>query len=130
MKHETKPVQKFESSSAVQAAEAHPPEFSEEGLAQRFVRQHGDTLRYVASWGRWYVWTGARWEIDSTLYAFDRARAISRAASSEACKDHIKITLASAKTVAAIERLAKADRRIAATINQWDTDPDTFNTEG
>jgi putative DNA primase/helicase len=36
--------------------------------------------------------------------------------------------LASAKTIAAIERLAKSDRRIAATTGQWDADPDVFNT--
>src|SRR5262249_57349393 len=29
--------------------------------------------------------------------------------------------VASAKTVAAVERLAKADRRLAATADQWDT---------
>ena len=37
-------------------------------------------------------------------------------------------TLASAKTVAAVERLAKADRKLAATFEQWDTDPNKFNT--
>ena len=31
--------------------------------------------------------------------------------------------------MAAVERLAKADRRIAATVEQWDADPDKFNTE-
>src|SRR5262249_25699423 len=31
--------------------------------------------------------------------------------------------VASAKTVAAVERLAKADRRLAATADQWDTCP-------
>ena len=41
----------------------------------------------------------------------------------------IQTRIASAKTVAAIERLAKADRRIAATTDQWDVDPDIFNTE-
>ena len=36
--------------------------------------------------------------------------------------------LASAKTVAAVERLAKSDRRLAATIEQWDADPWLLNT--
>ena len=43
---------------------------------------------------------------------------------------NIQIRVASAKTAAAVERLAEADRRIAATVDQWDADPDTFNTEG
>ena len=36
--------------------------------------------------------------------------------------------IASAKTVAAVERLALADRRIAATVDQWDPDPWLLNT--
>ncbi len=113
----------------VELADARPPEFSDEALAQRFVERHGDELRYIAAWSRWYAWTGAQWALDTTLDAFDRARAVCRAASSDDNKPHIKTALASAKTVAAVERLAKVDRRIAATSDQWDADPDTFNTE-
>ena len=109
----------------VEVADAQPPVHSDEALALRFVRRHGDELRYVAAWSQWYAWAGARWEIDSTLAAFDRARAICRAASSET--DPPKTSIASAKTAAAVERLAKADRRIAATVEQWDVDPDTIN---
>jgi hypothetical protein len=39
-------------------------------------------------------------------------------------------TLASAKTVYAVERLAKADRRLAATVDQWDSDQLLLNTPG
>ena len=112
-----------------EVADARPPEFSDEALAQRFAQLHGEGLRYVAAWSQWHAWNGARWELDSTLDAFDRARAICRAASSDTeITTHIQTALASAKTVAAVERLAKADRRIAATVDQWDVDPDKFNT--
>ncbi len=110
----------------VEVADARPPEFSDESLALRFAHRHGDELRYVAAWSQWYAWAGARWEMDTTLAAFDHARAVCRAASSEAEK---KRSIASAKTVAAVERLAKADRRIAATVAQWDANPDTINTD-
>ncbi len=113
----------------IELADARPPEFSDEALALRFTQRHGDELRYIAQWSQWYEWEGARWEQDSTLAAFDKARAICRAVASDADKPHTKTALASAKTVAAVERLAKADRRIAATIEQWDADPDLFNTE-
>ena len=113
----------------VELADARPPEFSDEALAQQFAQRHGDGLRFVAAWSHWYAWLGARWELDSTLDAFDRARAICRVASSAADKDSVKRALASAKTVAAVERLAKADRRLAATTEQWDANPDLFNTE-
>jgi putative DNA primase/helicase len=36
--------------------------------------------------------------------------------------------LASAKTVAGIERLSKADRRLAATAEQWDDTDEILNT--
>ena len=116
-------------STLVEVADARPPEFSDEALAQRFAEWHGDALRYVAAWSRWFTWDGARWAHDATLDAFDRARGICRVAASEAKETSIKRALAAAKTVAATERLARADRRIAATVEQWDAHPDLFNTE-
>ncbi len=101
----------------------------DDALAQRFVERYGKDLRYIAAWSHWYEWLGARWAMEPTRHAFDRARAICRVAASEAEKLGTKNRLASAKTVAAVERLAKVDRRIAATIEQWETDPDIFNSE-
>lgn len=105
-----------------------PPPFTDEALALRFADRHHETLRFVAAGGRWMVWDGQRWQPDETLAGFDFARAICRAAAAE-CKDpKVAATLASAKTVAAVERLAKADRAIAATVTQWDADPWLLNT--
>ncbi len=101
-----------------------PPRFSEEALALRFSHQHADVLRYVAGWGRWLCWDGTRWIEDSTLSVFDRARTICRAASSECSEQEKTATrLAAAATVAAVERLARSDRRHAAAVEQWDSDP-------
>ena len=102
---------------------------SDEDLALRFARRFADELRYIAAWKRWHAWNGTTWQLDSTLDAFNRARAICRAAASETDKTNIQTRIASAATVAAIEKLSKADRRIAATTDQWDVDPDIFNTE-
>ena len=113
----------------IELADASPPPFSDDALAQKFAERYGNDLRYIAAWSHWYAWAGARWGLESTLAAFDRARAICRVASSEAEKPGLKIRLTSSKTVAAVERLAKADRRIAATVEQWETDPDVFNSE-
>ncbi len=113
----------------IELADASPPKFSDDALAQKFAERHGDNLRYIADWAHWYEWDGARWAREPTYHAFDRARAVCRVAASEAEKPGIKIRLTSSKTVAAVERLAKADRRIAATVEQWETDPDVFNSE-
>jgi putative DNA primase/helicase len=115
---------------AAPKADPRPPAFSDESLALAFAQRHADDLRYVAAWGRWLSWTGTHWRFDETLDAFDRARAICRDAAAACNKAKIASVIASAKTVAAVERLAKADRRLAATIDQWDADPWLLNTPG
>jgi putative DNA primase/helicase len=105
-----------------------PPAFTDEALALRFADQHADDLRYVAAWGRWLHWTGSHWQLDDTLRALDFARAICREAAAECKKVNLARALASGKTVAAVEKLAKADRRHAATADQWDADPWLLNT--
>ena len=108
--------------------QAIPPAFSDDALALRFAEQHVDDLRFVSAWGKWLHWTGACWRLDDTLLGFDLARAICREAAALCNKPSTASILASAKTVAAVERLAKADRRIAATVDQWDADPWLLNT--
>ena len=107
-----------------------PPEFSDEALALRFADRHAEDLRYVAAWGKWMQWTGNVWRQDYTLTAFSLARTVCREQSAIANDPHIAENLASAKTIAAVERLAKADRRLAATIDQWDADLWVLNTPG
>ena len=109
--------------------EGVPPEYSDEALALRFAEKHAPALRYVAAWRRWFFWDGQRWAVEETLKAFDLARAICRQAASECVKDpKIAHKVASAQTVAAVHRLAMADRRLAATVDQWDSDPWLLNT--
>ena len=43
-------------------------------------------------------------------------------------KATIASAIASSKTVAAVDRLARSDRRLAATVDQWDADPWSLNT--
>lgn len=106
-----------------------PPEYSEESLALRFSSLHSDDLRHVASWRNWMIYDGSRWKPDATYHVFDMARQICRHSSAE-CSDDKKIAsrIASAAAVAAVERLARSDRRHAACIEQWDRDPWLLNT--
>jgi putative DNA primase/helicase len=112
------------------ADEPRPPAFTDEALALRFAEEHEADLRYVAPWGRWFHFDGSRWRPDDTLLAFDLARRVCRRAAAECNKPKVAKLIASAKTTAAVERLAKADRRLAATIDQWDADPWLLNTPG
>src|SRR5262249_36251285 len=110
--------------------DARPPAFTDEALALRFAEVHAGTLRYVAAWARWLSFNGTCWRSDETLLALDRARQICREASAQCTEPKIATVLASLKTVAAVERLARADRRLAGTVEQWDADPWLLNTPG
>lgn len=54
------------------------------GNAQRFVRLHGDVLRYVHEWGTWLVWDGTRWAKDKTGQVERLAKATVKAIHEEA----------------------------------------------
>ncbi len=103
------------------------PLYSDEDLALRFAGRHQHNLRHVNEWGRWMSWDEYRWQFDNTLMAFDLSRAICRDTAAECKNKKIRTGLTSAKTVAAIERLAKADRRIAAEPERWNTPHWDFN---
>jgi putative DNA primase/helicase len=101
---------------------------SEEALALKFAAKYEKELRYTAAWGRWEEWDGRAWKPDSTCRVFDRARTICRTASRTCEKPALARKVASAATVAAVERLARADRRHAAAVDQWDANPWLLNT--
>lgn len=105
-----------------------PPEFADDALALRFSGIFADKLRYVSAWGAWMTWDGTIWRKDDTLKTYDLVRHVCRAASGEAAKPSLQTQLASGKTVASVEKLARADRRHAATAQQWDADGWLLNT--
>jgi putative DNA primase/helicase len=39
---------------------------SDVGNAERFVKKHGDAVRYVTTWGAWVSWDGSRWASDAS----------------------------------------------------------------
>jgi putative DNA primase/helicase len=96
--------------------------FTEDSLALRFSERHANDLRYISAKAQWLKWDGTRWRAEQTTLAFDLAR--------DSCREDAKTYgngkppkgVYSAKTIAAVERLAAADRRQAATLDQWDPD--------
>lgn len=107
-----------------------PPEYSDDAIALQFAEKHQHDRRYVASWSQWLTWNGVHWRRDDTLKIFDDARAICRKASS-VCNDHrLAKLLASAPSVSATERLARADRKLAARADQFDADRRILGTPG
>jgi putative DNA primase/helicase len=110
-------------------ADAHSVEYSDDALALRFTKEHDD-LRYTAAHGEWRKWNGFRWVEDDTLHVFDQARTVSRDVAKQCEKGTISKSLISGRTVAAVENLARSDRRHAMTVDQWDCDIWLLNTPG
>jgi putative DNA primase/helicase len=114
-----------------------PEKFSEDNAALAFSKRHAEELRYVAGWGRWMKWDGARWTNEDTLEVFDLARVVCREFARDARTDgslsdsqrsRVATVYGKSQTVTSVEKLAKADRRHAATTRQWDSDPWLLNT--
>jgi putative DNA primase/helicase len=118
------------SGSDMAQEDGRPPEFSDDSLALKFTERYGDDHRFTAAWGRWSEWDGRAWKQDRTSLVFDLARAVCRDESSSCLSDRLAQRIASCSTVFAVERLARADRRHAASTEQWDSNPWLLNTPG
>ncbi len=103
---------------------------TEDALALSFTRRYHPDWRYVAAWGKWMVWDGQRWRTEDTLAATDLIRHVCRQAAIKSSNPKVAAKLASSSTVSGVERLAKVDRRHAATTEEWDADPWLLNTPG
>ncbi len=124
----------FQQSTADSTQAADPTEQSvwatEDALALTFSGRYAKDWRYVALWGKWVFWTGKRWQTEETLAAHHLMRQICREAALKAESYRVAAKLASSGAVAGLERLARSDRRHAATADEWDADPWLLNTPG
>jgi putative DNA primase/helicase len=102
---------------------------TEDALALRFSERHADDLRYIATKGTWLKWDGTRWYAEATHLAFDLARQSCRIDAKQFGNGKPPNHVYSAKTIAAVERMAKADRRQAATIEDWDANDLVLNAK-
>lgn len=101
---------------------------SDDALALAFSDRHEGEILYVPVWRTWLRWDGCRWVRDETLAIFDMARALLREKAAIADKQAARI--ASAGTRAAVEQMARSDRRHARHPDQFDADSWALNTPG
>jgi putative DNA primase/helicase len=99
----------------------------EDGLALALAGECDANARWVQEWGAWLHWDGAVWVKDNTLQMYDMVRRLCRRAA-ETAQEKRATELRKAATVAAVERMARSDRRLAAIGEQWDADPWVLNT--
>ncbi len=102
--------------------------FSEDDLANKFSAVHVNDLRYCAAWNRWFMWDGSVWRPDVTVRVFGLAREVCSHAAG-LCNEPSK-KIASAATIAAVERLARSDLRHATLPEDWDAAQFLLNTPG
>jgi putative DNA primase/helicase len=95
----------------------------EDKLALMFAADHAGDRRYVHKWGMWMRWVGTRWLEDNTLATYDLIRTLCRDTGLE-----VGAKFANSSMVAGVEKLARSDRRIAAAVDQWDSDTWLLNT--
>ncbi len=96
-------------------------------LADLMAERHSGDLRYVAAWSKWCRYDGKVWKTEATNLARNLAKALCHQAALGRTDGEVR-RIASAKTVAGVQTLASSDRRIAATVDQWDADPWLLNT--
>ena len=121
--------------TASEESDPRPLQFSDDALALEFAAEHSGDLRFVATLNDWMQYRGSHWQRDETLHVFDLIRASNRRLAAQAADvldpktaEKVCRVLASAKTIAAVHTLARSDRRIAATVDQWDADNWLLNT--
>ena len=134
---EAAPVWQPDVSDAVPPTASDPAlvPYCDEALTLTFSAQHADRLRYCDSFGRWFEWHEGRWQEDLRRRVFSHARQLCRDRSLDALsrldgEKAVKVAsaVASARTVAAVVSLARADARHATAPEDWDADAWTLNT--
>lgn len=103
---------------------------SDDELALSWTAAHEDRYRYTGAWAKWYRFDGGRYVHDETGHVFDAIRTHLRHESEGIDKPTARKAVQSAQTIAAVERLARNDRRHAVAAAEWDRDPWALNTPG
>lgn len=106
------------------------PTFSEDSFALEFTQRYAQDWKYVAKWNCWLQWVERYWIKEDTYKVYDLSRLICREIAARCSSFTNAVRIASASTVSAVERLARADRKHAANTEQWDCDPWLLNTPG
>lgn len=113
------------------------PKHTDVGNGTRLARMHGDTIRYVHTWGSWLIYDQGRWVKDDTGAIIRLARSTVKAMYAEAAQFDTTsdrknaarwaMTSEGAGKIAAMIDLAKSEPEIAVRDSMFDTDPMLLN---
>ena len=94
---------------------------TEDSVALAFTDRYRDRLRFDHDHGKWYVWTGTRWQCERTCLAFCWARDLVRELA-KALPEKVRLIASKANFAGNVERYARADRAFAIVSDIWDND--------
>ena len=94
---------------------------TEDAAALLFTERHRNALLFDHDIGKWFVWTGSRWQCERTALAFSWARNLARELAAKE-PDKVRYTTSKTSFAAGVERFARADRTFAVTSEIWDRD--------
>ncbi len=109
------------------------------GNAERFVDQHGESVRFCHPWGRWFIFDGRRWVADDSGLVEAMMKTTVRNIYHEAAEadtdkerkaiaDHAKRSESRARIADALH-LARSETGIPVSPAQFDADPWLLNCE-
>ena len=92
---------------------------TEDSAALAFTDRYRDRLLFDHDNGKWFMWTGTRWQLEKTCLASSLARDLARELAEKASP---KVQLIASKAAFAgnVEKFARADRAFAVTSDTWD----------
>lgn len=106
------------------------PRYDDLGNAERFLDNFGDDLLYSAEAKKWLIWSGRRWEFDTTNLIFDLATQFSKDLYTEAKDDiafkHARRTNNRTGLNAFLEI---AQRKKTVLMDEFDRDPYLLNCQ-
>ena len=113
------------------------PSFSDDSIATDWVERHWGEARFVPPWGAWYRYDEHVWRKDESLWVENTIRVVCREGAKEAMVAHgleersrarTANDLRSFRKIRDVERMARSDRTVASSVDQWDKDLDLLNT--
>ena len=102
---------------------------TEDFAALAFTDRYHDRLRFDHDAGRWFMWTGARWQCERTCLVFSWARDLARELAKKAPPGGLPIA-SKAAFATNVEKFARTDRSFAVTSEIWDRDIYLLGTPG
>lgn len=109
------------------ASTALPAVRSDDALALALAADVEGDLLSIPELGQWRIWSGQHWQKDTTGIAQERSRDLCRRAAAQVDGSEAR-RVASQKTIAAVQRLASTDPRIAVSVDMLDAHDMLLNT--